>query len=146
MSLSGRVWPTPPLIHCICLRVIPHPHLFNFTRQTFFCVCLLLSHTILITHGLCFGREEIDGFDQCLVERESWGNAETQNRTTAVDSLSFMFELLFLAWRGYSLKHFFSSSYGTFKKLICLYREGHPSAKWFMKMWYSYIFLSLSET
>lgn len=79
MSLSGRVWPAPPLIHCICLRVIPHPHLFNFTRQSFLCVFLLLSHKILITHGLCFGREEIDGCDQCLEERESWGNAGTRN-------------------------------------------------------------------
>lgn len=129
MSLSGRVWPAPPLIHCICLRVIPHPHLFNFTRQSFLCVFRLLSHKILITHGLCFGREEIDGCDQCL-ERESWGNAGTQNYCSTFIIFSFMFALLFLAWRGYSLEQTVFPK--VLKNWICLHEESRPSTEWFM--------------
>lgn len=144
MSLSGRVWPTPPLIHCICLRVIPHPHLFNFTRQTFFwCVSTSfpydLNHTWpVFWQGGNWWFWSVFGGEGILGQRR---NTEQDYCTTFI--IFYVWAFISGLERLQSQAFFF---YGTFKKLICLYREGHPSAKWFMKMWYSCIFLSLSET
>lgn len=73
MSLClSRVWPTPPLIHCICLRVIPQSHLFNFTRQTVFWYTSF-PYNFSILQVLCFGREQIEGFDKLLMAGQILG-------------------------------------------------------------------------
>lgn len=51
MVKSGRVWPAPAQMACICVGVIPQIHLFNFSPSSFWFPRFLAGKSVMVLIG-----------------------------------------------------------------------------------------------